>query len=292
MAGLTVAEALTGGVNEPGGLPDIHQRVVAALTHEVQLTPKPGLVDGANSGSHRDMDMGTFEASIAALSPWFARFTAAGWQHRHLPLAQLLARVRPVGLAAEQAMHAATGGVNTHKGGIFAFGLVCSAAGWLAGRGERLSRASLCASVAQMSAGLVETELAGGALAVTAGERLYRELGLTGARGEAASGFATVRRYSLPAYLAARARGVAEREALLHTLVVLMAHNRDTNVVSRGGLAGLSLVQRLAREQLSAGVTVAGLEAMDRILIAQNLSPGGSADLLALTWLLAGYPAL
>ncbi|WP_269975698.1 triphosphoribosyl-dephospho-CoA synthase, partial [Dickeya lacustris] len=51
------------------------------------------------------------------------------------------------------------------------------------------------------------------------------------------------------------------------------------------------LVQRLAREQLSAGVTVAGLEAMDRTLIAQNLSPGGSADLLALTWLLAGYPA-
>ncbi len=101
---------------------DIHDRVAAALQVEVNLTPKPGLVDRANSGSHRDMDVSTFEASIAALTPWFGRFTAAGAAHHALPLTRLLAAVRPVGLGAEQAMLAATGGVNTHKGGIFAFG--------------------------------------------------------------------------------------------------------------------------------------------------------------------------
>jgi triphosphoribosyl-dephospho-CoA synthase len=42
--------------------------------------------------------------------------------------------------------------------------------------------------------GLVARELAGRSAAATAGERQFQQLGLTGARGEAESGFATVRR--------------------------------------------------------------------------------------------------
>ncbi|ACS86002.1 triphosphoribosyl-dephospho-CoA synthase CitG [Musicola paradisiaca] len=271
---------------------DIHDRVAAALQVEVNLTPKPGLVDRANSGSHRDMDVSTFEASIAALTPWFGRFTAAGAAHHALPLTRLLAAVRPVGLGAEQAMLAATGGVNTHKGGIFAFGLVCSVAGWLSARGERLTQQALCAGAAAMTADLVTRELATSrGTAATAGERLFRRHGLTGARGEAASGFATVRTHALPAYRAALCRGETEEAALWQALVVLMAHNPDTNVVSRGGMAGLRFVQGSARQLLAQGVSRAGLDAMDRALMARNLSPGGSADLLAMTWLLAHYPA-
>ncbi|QIZ47040.1 triphosphoribosyl-dephospho-CoA synthase CitG [Dickeya zeae] len=272
-------------------LPDIHQRVVAALTVEVMLTPKPGLVDRDNNGAHRDMDVPLFQDSIAALTPWFARFTEAGMTHSLLPITQLLSQVRPIGIAAEQAMLAATGGVNTHKGGIFAFGLLCSAAGWLAGRRQPLTQYSLCQCVAQMSADLVRNELENSQHTATAGELLFRRHGLTGARGEAASGFATARQHALPAYLNARAQGKDDESALLQTLVVLMANNPDTNVVSRGGIDGLAFVQAYARNLLSDGVTHQGLQEMNRALVERNISPGGSADLLALTWLLSHYPA-
>ncbi|NUA46079.1 2-(5''-triphosphoribosyl)-3'-dephosphocoenzyme-A synthase [Dickeya solani] len=69
-----------------------------------------------------------------------------------------------------------------------------------------------------------------------------------------------------------------------------MAHNPDTNVVSRGGIKGLTFVQSQARALLSGGVTRQGLQEMNQALVERNISPGGSADLLALTWLLSHYP--
>lgn len=274
----------------PATLPDIDRWVTRALMMEVTLTPKPGLVDRANNGAHRDMDLALFQRSIRAVSPWFRRFTEAGWRYACLPLQQLLPQVRPIGMACEQAMFAATKGVNTHKGGIFAFGLLCSAAGWLAGRGRCVTQQGLCLSVSEMCRDLVHNELERGGRAATAGEHLYRRYGLTGARGEAASGFNTVRQFSLPALKRAIAAGADEETALLHTLLVLMAHNPDTNVVSRGGIQGLDFVQLYAKKLLTAPVDRQALVTMDDALIARNLSPGGSADLLALTWLLSHYP--
>ena len=42
---------------------------VEALLVEAAATPKPGLVDRANNGAHRDMDFFTFQASAAVLAP-------------------------------------------------------------------------------------------------------------------------------------------------------------------------------------------------------------------------------
>ncbi|WP_409159513.1 triphosphoribosyl-dephospho-CoA synthase CitG [Pectobacterium sp. B2J-2] len=286
-----VSRSVTRQYRERAPLPDIARRVAQALTMEVMLTPKPGLVDRANNGSHRDMDVALFQTSIQAISPWFRRFTEAGYQHAGIPLAQLLSEVRPIGIACEQTMLSATKGVNTHKGGIFAFGLLCTAAGWLTGRGERVTQRSLCESVAAMCHDLVRTELAACSGASTAGEHLYLRHGLTGARGEAASGFNTVCQYALPALQQAIAAGADDDTALLRTLLVLMAHNPDTNVVSRGGMEGLAFVQDYAQRLLAGPLDRQALIAMDNALIARNLSPGGSADLLALTWLLYHYPA-
>ncbi|GAB7212905.1 hypothetical protein OS31_44160 [Dickeya oryzae] len=58
-----------------------------------------------------------------------------------------------------------------------------------------------------------------------------------------------------------------------------------------GGIDGLAFVQAYARNLLSDGVTHQGLQEMNRALVERNISPGGSADLLALTWLLSHYPA-
>jgi triphosphoribosyl-dephospho-CoA synthase len=262
-----------------------------ALVLEVELTPKPGLVDLANTGAHRDMDLGTFRASIAALEPWFPRFVTAGAATRHLPAARAMARLRPLGLACEGAMLQATGGVNTHKGGIFSLGLALAALG----RTGSLDRERICAGVASLCRDLVDQDLGAPGADDTAGAHLYRAYGIRGARGEAASGFRTVREIGLPAFEGALRAGLGEEGALFEALLHLLAFNEDTNLVHRGGPGGLAHVQTRARALIRAGGAAAPgfLEAMtafDGELIQANLSPGGSADLLALTWFLGQLP--
>lgn len=270
--------------------PDIELLAAAALREEVLLTPKPGLVDSENAGAHRDMDLPLFMLSIDAIAPWFGRFVSLGHQCARLPPTRVLLEIRPAGLACEQAMFTATGGVNTHKGGIFSMGLLCTAAGYLSGRGLALTRQTLCDTVAAFCAGLICTELAGCRRAATVGEQLYLRYGMTGARGEAAGGFATVRRHVLPVWDQRAPQGDDRQARLLHGLLLLMAHNPDTNLVARGGLDGLAYVQTYARRLLSDGWNDGQLRQMDRLLVARNLSPGGSADLLAVACVLAQFP--
>ena len=265
--------------------------VCQALRKEVEMTPKPGLVDRNNSGAHRDMDRATFHASIKAIAPWFAVFYRMGASTRDLAPEELLARLRPAGLACEGAMLQATGGVNTHKGSIFSMGLLCAAAGRLDCGEELPDRERLCGEVARICSKLVEAELLRMQEPCTSGEMLFQAHGLTGVRGEAASGFRTVREYGLPALERILALGVDEEKALHEALLHLLAVNRDTNLVHRGGLAGLAHVQERARSLIEdGGVQSPCFEArmldFDRDLIERKLSPGGSADLVAVTWFL------
>lgn len=252
---------------------DVPALAEAALWQELELTPKPGLVDKLNNGSHRDMDHGLFVRSIAAITPWFLRFAELGNAHADKPADEQLRIIRPMGIACEQAMYAATRGVNTHKGGIFALGLLCFAAGRL----ENVSAESLCCEVSNLCRGLVTRELEGRGGPATAGERQFQQYGLTGARGEAESGFATVR----------KALAQWNGHSLHDLLLRLMAINQDSNLVSRGGMEGLRYVQGYARDLLAKGWDRDALERMDNALIERHLSPGGSADLLSVGWVLS-----
>ncbi|HEY8908381.1 MAG TPA: triphosphoribosyl-dephospho-CoA synthase, partial [Rhodoferax sp.] len=187
---------------------------------------------------------------------------------------------------------AATGGVNTHKGSVFSLGLLCAAAGRVFARGDALACDGVAAEVALICADLVQREMRAPAAARSAGERLYWQYGLKGARGEAQSGFAIARAHGVVPYQRARANGMDEERALLESLLHLMAHNPDTNLVWRGGLPGLRLVQAQARHLLArpsptTRVRKEQLVAFDQLLIGHHLSPGGSADLLAVSWFLA-----
>lgn len=135
---------------------DLPALAADALWQELELTPKPGLVDRLNNGSHRDMDHALFVRSIMAITPWFARFAELGEAHAAKPADRQLRILRPMGMACEQAMYAATGGVNTHKGGIFALGLLCFAAG----RVKNISADSLCCEVSNICRGLVARQKA------------------------------------------------------------------------------------------------------------------------------------
>jgi triphosphoribosyl-dephospho-CoA synthase len=273
----------------------IAEYAMQSLLTELMLTPKPGLVDRRNCGAHNDMDMQTFLASWRAIAEWFPRFVEIGSASAHIPATEFLARVRPIGILCESAMWQATGGVNTHKGAVFSLGLLCAAAGRLLGRRIELNREGICSEVANICVGLVDRELGGVPTGGTAGERVFRRHGLAGARGEAASGYETVRTVALPVYDRMRMEGIREELALLQVLLHLLAVNNDTNLVSRGGLAGLHYVRHHANRLLREGGAVAPggvkkMAAFDDALIACHLSPGGTADLLAVTCFLAQFP--
>lgn len=262
-----------------------------ALMTEVCTTPKPGLVDRANNGSHRDMDIFTFLDSTAALLPYFLRAARLGQETAALAPEEAFARLRAEGLRAERAMFAATQDVNTHKGAIYSMGLVCGAAGrlWTDAGYPHDANAILdeCARLAAPSAqraldALCETT------AATAGETAYLRCGLRGVRGEAADGFPAVRNIALPALRAALSGGKTLEQAGAYVLLRLIAGVSDTNLIARGGLDGqqwaaLRAARLLAHEQ---GFDCDALARFDAEMIGKNLSPGGCADLLALSYLL------
>lgn len=261
-----------------------------ALLYEVCTTPKPGLVDRKNNGSHRDMDVFTFLDSTAALLPYFEEAVRLGMETRDLPPQETFRRLRQAGAAGERAMFRATGGVNTHKGAVFTLGTVCAAAGrlWTAeGFSKDLDAAlALCG---EMSAQAVQKDFEAIRRegAHTTGQRLYLEHGLEGIRGELFRGLPAVAQIGLPTLRRRLEAGDSLEQAGVQVLLALMAQVVDTNLIARGGLEG----QQWAMEQTKnlpqgRAATRQETEELDRALIERNLSPGGCADLLAITYFL------
>ncbi len=254
-------------------------QAVESLLEEVAITPKPGLVDRRNSGSHRDMDIHTFTASAKALGPYFRDCVELGQQREPLPETFEALRVR--GRQAEQEMYRATGGINTHKGAIFTLGLLCGSLGWLWRPEEPLGEMGQLLKTAGEMARISLADLPA-AQGATAGERLYQARGLTGIRGEVAAGLPSVLSWGLPAFREALGAGSDRNEAGLRALLQLIAHVEDTNLYHRGGPQGAAWA-KAAVAGLPEHPTRQQLEALDDVFIARNLSPGGCADLLAVT---------
>lgn len=219
-----------------------------ALLYEVCTTPKPGLVDRHNNGSHKDMDVFTFLDSTASLMPYLERAVAIGQATAHRMPEETFERLREAGLRAERTMLQATGGVNTHKGAIFSLAASWGPAGGCGPQRGRAGRPEkILAECGRMSTPAAESFFA--ALtrenARTAGERLYVETGARGVRGEAAGGFPAVLKIGLPALRAALDQGAGLEEAGTAALLALAAGTVDTNLFARGGLEG----QRWAVQQ-------------------------------------------
>ncbi|MFW5715560.1 MAG: triphosphoribosyl-dephospho-CoA synthase CitG [bacterium] len=268
-----------------------------ALRREAWIAPKPGLVDRFDSGAHRDMNLHTFYHSAETIAPFLGRMAACGALRVGQPPKAVFAQARRIGLEAEAAMFTATGGVNTHKGAIFSLGLLSTAWGYVraartAERGAQagpVSEESLLQCAGAMVAGIVDEELASDRDGCpTAGARVYRTYGLTGIRGEAELGFPAVRSFGIPVLRLARQAGLNADASGLQVLLSLMTVVEDSNVAARGGLAALGYTQAAARRALAAGgmYTAAGrncIKKMNREFVKRNLSPGGCADLLAVT---------
>ena len=235
------------------------EQAVQALLQEVRLTPKPGLVDRANNGAHRDMDLALFEKSAEALRHYFIRAVELGMDDPHC-----MPQLQQAGLQAEQTMFAVTGGVNTHKGALYAFGLLLAAMGSSLVRTDELFfRASVLASAGKAPG------------PETHGSDVRRKYGAKGARQEAEEGFPAAR--EALSYL--DSHGGDAIGALLH----IIGCCADTNLLYRGGEEGLLFARDWAKRVLDAPQEQREslLQEMDAAFIEKNLSPGGSADILA-----------
>lgn len=263
-------------------------RAYFALNKEVTTTPKPGLVDRNNRGSHADMGIKHFFTSANALRPFFCRFAEEGFLTRDAAPADTFRRIRPIGTEAEQAMYRATHGVNTHKGAIFSLGILCAAAGRLSPDNWQPER--LLEECAAMTAGVTAEDFAGVTAenAKTPGEHIYTRYGITGVRGQAEAGFPAVCKAGLPILRQGLSKGLSFNDAGCVTLLHLIAATDDTNLIHRSDRA----TQLQIREQIAAQLEkepfpgTEAIEELDKEFIKKNLSPGGSADLLAITYFL------
>lgn len=241
-----------------------------ALLYEAITTPKPGLVDCENSGAHRDMDLFSFAASTCVLHSYFEECAQIGMD------SGTFEQLQYAGLQAEDEMLAATG-ANTHKGAIFSLGILCCAVGGCAVGASLEDILTMAARLGEHSLAQMKAE----ERTRTGGERQFLQYGLTGARGEAASGFRTVRELALPVLENAMARGRHINDASLETLIALMVQVQDSNVIRRAGMEGQKWVVQQTQNLMERVFSKQDLREMNDRFIEKNVSPGGSADLLA-----------
>jgi triphosphoribosyl-dephospho-CoA synthase len=256
---------------------------VGCLHKELVLHPKPGLVSLVDNGSHTDMTAVTFMRSLFSLRHYFARICRAGIDDA--PFAVL----KQLGIDAETRMLRATGGVNTHRGAIFSLGMLCAAIGRGHAQGMALSGDGLRA-VMLIRWGEELAAHTRPACEASHGARVAHLHAASGAREEGALGLPSVFEVGLPAMRRTLAAGRSMYHARVDALFALMAHVSDTNVFYRGGAQGASTVKQQAAGFIEMGGTAHpewrshALEC-HRILVAEKLSPGGAADLLAATCL-------
>lgn len=211
---------------------------VRALRSELDTPLKPGLVGPDGNGSHRDMDYDLMLRGIDAIRPFFPR------------MAQAISpeELRQLGIDAEKAMLAATGGVNTHRGAIFALALA-----------------------------LYPHDIAETAALLDDGRSKQRE-GIRGAMQIAREGYPELFDNWLPYYQARKWLPHGKQKTLLR----IMSELDDTCVIRRVGYDRAQEVKHEAKSLLQDFSEERLLEMCTRYA-AEGISPGGAADMLALT---------
>lgn len=238
-----------------------------ALRQELDLTPKPGLIDHQDNGAHGDMNHALMLRSIRTIEPYLIQLADMGCQ-AELPAVPDIIRC---GLKAEKAMLAATGGINTHKGAIFSLGLFCIAAANSFYHLQRVSPQLLQAAIKTMAQEIPSAH-------DTHGAHVRQQYRVKGALDLAVEGYCQLFEQWLPFYR----QHITDDHPQLRLLLIIISTLDDNNLYHRGG-------EQLAHEaqqrcaQVLQDFSIENIQALNDWMKARNLSPGGSADMLALT---------
>lgn len=255
-----------------------------AMLYEVSCYPSPGLVSPVSYGAHKDMDFFTLIDSASTLSKYLALFVQEGFSDKTYK--ELFKGIRRIGVEAEKDMFAKTGGINTHKGMLFLIGVACAATG----KAIYEQKGFKCIQniIREMTEGLVERELSllKDNVELSHGEKLFFKYKTEGVRGEVERGIPTVFNYSLDFYKQSLELGVNDR--LVHTLIGIMQICDDSTIIYRHNPQVLQEVRGKSLEIIKLGgmktdIGRAKINSLSEEFIEENISPGGSADLLGVT---------
>jgi holo-ACP synthase/triphosphoribosyl-dephospho-CoA synthase len=264
-----------------------------ALVGEAAISPKPGLVDRLNNGAHRDMDFFSFIDSSAAIIPYLKRCAVTGFNAAKKPPlkmeegfpAALFQSLRLSGKIAEIEMFAATGGANTQKGLIFSLGVASAAYGSFFRFREKVEAGDVLDFVSAMTAGIMDDF--NNSSGDSHGKEIFKKFGTGGVREEARRGFPSVRNCALPVLRRCLAETRSLNAAGITALLHLLSTVTDTNIIHRAGREVLNVIQKDVSAFLatcpSPEAIINYAENLDRQFIEKNISPGGCADLLAIS---------
>lgn len=276
---------------------DISSFAIQSMLYEVACAPSPGLVSVISMGAHKDMDHYTFIDSTCALIKHLTLCVEEGFSSK--ASRELLKCIRPIGIEGEKQMFEKTSGVNTHKGMLFLMGIACVATGKAIY--DKRQFKDIAQIIKDMCEGLVEKELYPlkeeiikyGSLdelskkrRLSYGEKLYLMYNTEGIRGEVERGLPIIFEFALNFYKENSC--LTQNDRLINTLLGIMQYSEDSNVLHRHSKEILSEVQEKARYIIGIGGmnTVEGRQAIKDLDIDfsnRRISPGGSADLLAVT---------
>lgn len=251
-----------------------------ALIYEVSLSPKPGLVTLLDTGAHKDMDYIDFLNSALVLHDYFKIAYELGEKSSGEDYGEL----RKFGIIYEKKMRDATHGANTHKGIIFSLGLMVYATAIEIKR-KNFSYEKVISRVSYLNRGI--TGELNKKTATSHGEENYKKYGVKGIRKEAEEGFSKV--LMGLKFLKEAEKKVNFDYALTGTLYYYMSFIEDSNIIKRGGLEGLKFLKESANYVLTnkfyeTSCGMMEIEKINKEFKRRNLSPGGCADFLILTF--------
>jgi triphosphoribosyl-dephospho-CoA synthase len=247
--------------------------LAAGAVAELRMTPKPGLVDLADSGSHRDLSLPLMERSIGIVAHCLEKIAAS------LCAGEPFARQREIALGAERRFDTELGS-NTHKGFVFLAGMLLVAGRRAGTLDERPLRESLSAVSRAFFRSAAEQD--------THGQRARRKYRAGGIVREAIDAYPSLFEEALPAF-----RRTLDQRGCLNTasfamMARLMQTVDDTTALHRCGLEGLERIRRDGRtlEQITirGGDCVEHLKRLNDDYRRLNLTMGGVADMLGIAF--------
>lgn len=263
----------------------ISELAIESMLYEVSCHPSFGLVSPISNGSHKDMDFFTFIKSSVVLFPYMYMVAKSSYCKESPEI--IFKNIRPIGIKAEKEMFKKTENANTHKGMIFSMGLCVAASAKTVYEGIEFD--NIRDIIKDMTAGIVEKELYKincNDVSKSNGEKIFLKFGHTGIRGEAEMGFPVIFDAALDTYN--ECRDLNENDRLVQTLITIMQHAEDSTIIHRHSPDVLKEVQALSKYIIEIGGMYSEIGRKTIYTISgqfenRNISPGGSADLLACT---------
>ena len=251
------------------------EALIDGLKAELYLTPKPGLVDLANNGSHSDLSLNLMSRSIVLLRCYLQQLRVA------LAGPSQPAELIAIGQQAEQRMYRELG-TNCHRGGIFLCGLLMVAAA----RADLHDPEALKRAIKKTAAEFFTIRNAKS----SHGDQVRKQFPEAGIIDESLQGLPAMFEAVLPPVLD---NGTDTCRGIYLAMAKLMQRVDDSTSLYRCGKEGLAHVCR-AGKRLEICIAadedpVPMLIEMDRKFRRLNLTMGGVADLLGIGLGYASY---